>query len=96
MHHEIYENGQLNIEIHNIRATDDEIEKLKEVITNGIGHQNIPPVVTPEGMDQKGGRYRINFAIRGPRHFELETVQQWLYSVGLVGWNIDAKAGPKQ
>ena len=36
MHHEIYENGQLNIEIHNIRATDDEIEKLKEVITNAL------------------------------------------------------------
>lgn len=96
MHHEIYENAQLNVVINGIRATDEEIEKLKEVITRGIGHQNIPPVITSNEGDKRGAIYSANFALRGPRDFHDETLAKWLHSVGLVGWSFESHAGPKQ
>lgn len=96
MHHEIYEDGQLNVDISNVRATEEEIEKLKEAIIRGIGPRNMPPVVTLKGEDKRGNFYRVNFAIRGPMRFDLETVGKWLHSAFLVGWRIEAQAGPKQ
>lgn len=91
MHHEIYANAQYNVEINNIQASDAEIEKLKEVVAVGIGANNPPPVVVRDGT-----RYRMNFSIRGPRNFDDQMFVDWLHSVGLVGWSIEAEAGPMQ
>lgn len=77
MQHEIFDNGQLNVEITNVKASDEEIEKLKACIA-------------------KGTRYTVKFSVRGPTYFDLSNVQEWLYSVGLVGWQIEAKSGPKE
>lgn len=96
MQHEIYDRGQLNVKISNVRASDEEIERLKTAIASGIGSTNALPVVKFEGADRKGSRYTITFAVRGPRAFSLSTVQEWLYAVPLVGWDIAATAGPKE
>lgn len=93
---EIFDNGQLNVEISNVVASKEEIEKLKACITQGIGNTNAAPLVRLNGMDQKSIRYTVKFAVRGPAHFNLSSVQDWLYSVGLVGWNIESQAGPKE
>lgn len=96
MHHEIYANAQYNVEINNIRASDAEIERLKEIVAVGIGANNPPPVVVRDGMDRNGTRYRMNFSIRGPKSFDDQMFVDWLHSVGLVGWCLDAEAGPIQ
>lgn len=96
MQHEIFDNGQLNVEITNVKASDEEIEKLKACIAKGIGSKNAAPVVQLEGMSAKGTRYTVKFSVRGPTYFDLSNVQEWLYSVGLVGWQIEAKSGPKE
>lgn len=42
MQHEIFDNGQLNVEITNVKASDEEIEKLKACIAKASGAKMQP------------------------------------------------------
>lgn len=89
MNNELDENAQLDVEISNVRATDEELEKLKDLIFTGLGNNATSLKVTVVSNDAKGCRYELTFRVLNPRHFKPSTVQDWLYSVALVGWNIN-------
>lgn len=94
MQHQISDKKQLNVEI-TVKASDEEIEKLRACIAKGIGSTNAAPVVHIAGMSAKGTpRYTIKFSV--PPYFSLSSVQKWLNSVVLVGYKITAEIGPKE
>lgn len=90
MNNEIDENTQLDVEISNLRATDEELKKLKNLISTGLGKNSTPLRITVISNDAKGNRYEITFRVLNPKHFKISTVQDWLYAATLVGWNLNA------
>lgn len=90
MNNVLDEHAQLDVEISNLRATDEELGKLKALIVTGLGNNATSLKVTAISNDIKGSRYELTFRVLNPRHFKLSTVQDWLYAAGLVGWNLNA------
>lgn len=90
MNNELDAHAQLDVEISNLRATDEELEKLKDLIVTGLGNNATSLKVTAVSNDAKGSRYELTFRVLNPRHFKLSTVQDWLYAATLVGWNLNA------
>ncbi len=90
MKNELDEHAQLDVEITNLRATNEELEKLKHLIVAGLGKNATPLKITAVSNDAKGSRYEVTFRVFNPRHFNLSTVQDWLYAVALVGWSLNA------
>lgn len=90
MNNELDEHAQLNVEISNLRATDEELEKLKHLIVTGLGKNATPPKITAVSNDAKGICYELTFRVLNPKNFEQSTVQNWLYAVTLVGWTLKA------
>jgi hypothetical protein len=87
---ELDEHAQLDVEISNLRATDEELEKLKHLIVTGLGKNATPPKITAVSNDAQGSRYELTFRVLNPKHFELSIVQNWLYISALVGWSLNA------
>lgn len=90
MNNELDEHAQLDVEISNLRATDEELEKLKCLIVTGLGKNATPLKITAASHDSKGSRYEITFRVLNPRNFNPSTVQDWLHAVALVGWSLNA------
>jgi len=90
MNNELDEHAQLDVEITNLRATDEELEKLKYIIVTGLGKNATPLKITAVSNDAKGSRYEVTFRVLNPRHFNLSIVQDWLHAATLVGWSLNA------
>ena len=95
MQNEIRENGQLNIVITNVTASNEQIDQLKEHIATGIGAANNPATIKLSRSSPKGNAYTVTFSVRGPRHFDISSVGDWLHSIGVVGWDIEAQHGER-
>lgn len=90
MNNALDEHAQLDVEISNLRATDEELENLKALIVKCLGNNATSLKVTAISNDTKVIRYELTFRVLNPRHFKLPTVQDWLYAAGLFGWNLNA------
>ncbi|MFE8072597.1 hypothetical protein QQM79_16175 [Marinobacteraceae bacterium S3BR75-40.1] len=90
MNNEIDENAKLDVEISNLRATEDEVEKLKAMITEKFDRKITNPAITLDRVDSKGAPvYEVNFKVLDPKNFKIETIQEFLYSLSLVGWRVE-------
>jgi hypothetical protein len=89
-------NAQLDVEISNLRATDEELETLKGYIVRGLGKNCTPPIINTDGIDTKGPRYIVTFKVLDPRNFKIDTVKDWLHAAILVGWRLEATFVPRQ
>lgn len=90
MNNELDKHDQLDVEISNLRATEEELEKLKNLIVTGLGKNATPLKIMAVSNDVKGSRYQVTFRVLDPKHFNISTVQDWLYEATLVGWAINA------
>lgn len=89
MNNKIDEAAQLDVEISNLYATTEEIDKLKKFIAFRYNGNTLPPVVRLVGSDKKGEKYEIFWRIIDPSSFRLEKIQEWLYEANLVGWKLN-------
>lgn len=90
MNNELDEHAQLEVEISNLRATDEELERLRHLIVTGLGKNATPLKIAAVSNDAKGSRYEVTFRVLNPRHFNLSTVKDWLHAATLVGWSVNA------
>ena len=90
MNNELDEHAQLDVAISNLRATDEELKKLKDLISTGLGINATPLRITAVSNDAKDSRYEVTFRVLEPKHFNLSTVQDWLYAATLVDWSLNA------
>jgi len=90
MNNELDENAQFDVVINNLRATDEELDKLKHLITKNLGKKATPLRITAVSDDAKGSLYEVKFRVLSPRHFNISKVQDWLYEAALVGWDLNA------
>ena len=88
MNNELDEHAQLDVEISNLRATDEELEELMTLIATEFGNIATPPKITGVSNDANGSRYELTFRVLDRRHYRESTVQDWLYAVPLVGWRL--------
>lgn len=92
----IDDNANINVVISSLRATENEIKKLENLLIKKIGAISTTPKLSVERMDQKGTVYQITFKVTEPKHFKLEIVQEILETLTLVGWNINGTFVPGQ
>jgi len=90
------ENAQLEVEISNLRATDEELETFRSYIVRGLGTNATPPIIKTDGIDAEGLHHIVTFKVLDPRNFKIDTVKDWLHATLLVGWRLDATFVPKQ
>lgn len=81
-------NEKLDVNISHLYATDEQLEKLENLIVEGLGSNGTPPNITFVGMDEKGARYEVKFKVFNIKNFKLDIVKNWLHSATLVGWNM--------
>lgn len=96
MNHPIDENAQLDVEISNLRASDEELAVLKKLLERGLEAKATAPIIRSVGSDAKGKRYEVTFKVLEPRHFSMDAVKDWLHSATLVGWRIEATVVPRK
>lgn len=90
MNNALDENAKLDVDISNLLATEEELDKLKELIVKKLGVNTTPPKVTFDRSNVKGDFYEVSFTVLKPKSFNVDIIQEWLYSLTLVGWHIDA------
>jgi len=90
MNNALDENAKLNVDISNLLATEEELEKLKELIVKKLGVNTTSPTVTFERSNGKGDFYEVNFTIPNPKSFKVDILKEWLHSLTLVGWHVNA------
>ncbi|MFT5815816.1 MAG: hypothetical protein ACI9VT_003592 [Psychroserpens sp.] len=90
MNNALDENAKLDVNISHLLATEVELEKLKELILKGLGINTTLPKVSCEDSNIKGDFYEVNFTIIKPKSYHKEMIREWLYSLSLVEWQINA------
>jgi len=76
-------NSKLDIEIL-VAGTDEQMAELTKLIVAGIPQSSAPPVITSHDPANALSR-RIEFSIKGPTDFQVETTLDWLKSLNLMG-----------
>ena len=84
------ENAKLDVNISHLLATEVELTKLKELIIKDLGVNTTLPKVSCEGSNIKGDFYEVSFTIIKPKSTHKKMIKEWLYSLSLVGWQINA------
>ena len=90
MKNNLEKQAQLDVEITNLSATGEEIEKLKNLIVTGLGNNVSTLQIKAVSHDVKGSIYEVNFRVIDPRLYNDSMVQDWLYEAGLVRWCLDS------
>lgn len=81
---------QLDVEITNLSATGEEIEKFKNLIVTRLGSNVSVLKIKAVSNDVKGSIYEVSFRVIDPRLYNDSMVQDWLYEAGLVRWCLDS------
>jgi hypothetical protein len=84
------ENAKLKVEISNLLATKEELEKLQELIVEKLGVNTTFPEITFDRSDVKGSFYDVSFTVLQPKLFKVDVLTEWLHSLILVGWRVNA------
>ncbi|OIQ65612.1 hypothetical protein GALL_528270 [mine drainage metagenome] len=90
MQNELDENANLNVEISNLSASPEELERVMNRISKSLGTSATVPKVTSMSNTKNGSRYTVEFVVLKPPRFNIDSVKDWLHSENLVGWRIDA------
>ncbi|NHZ66029.1 hypothetical protein [Massilia genomosp. 1] len=94
MRTEVNDLGQMNVEITNVVATEDELKALRSGLARV--YRKVDDLrVAPDGESKLGRRYKVCFVVPGPMVFQDECMNL-LDSIGLVRWSISAQASPKR
>ncbi|RZL01404.1 MAG: hypothetical protein EOP36_11775 [Rubrivivax sp.] len=88
INNELDENAQL--EINNLYANDKKLEKLKSLVSKGLGSTATELSIELIVNTFKLIRYEVKFWVIGARHFDLGRVKDWLHEALLVGWDLSA------
>lgn len=97
MNKTIDEHAQMDVVISNLRATDEELEKLINCIVRGLGNKATHPVAKLDGMDTKGSRYVVTFKVLELRNLSpVDIVRKWLDKLELGGFEINGTLVPRQ
>ena len=86
--------AQLDVEITNLSATGEEIEKLKNLIVTRLGNNFSTLEIKTVSNDVKGSIYEVSFRVLDPMLYNDSMVQDWLYEAGLVRWCLDSTFVP--
>lgn len=90
MQNAIDENAKFNVEVSNLSASSEEIERFKNLISANLGANATVPRVTSMSNTKNGTRYTVEFVVLRPQRFNIDSVKNWLHSLNLVGWRLDA------
>jgi hypothetical protein len=60
------------------------------LIVEKLGVNTTSPKVTFDRSNKKGDFYDVSFTILNPKSFKLDILKEWLHSLTLVGWDINA------
>ncbi|USX18435.1 hypothetical protein NHH82_21505 [Oxalobacteraceae bacterium OTU3REALA1] len=90
---EVYENGQLNILINNVVATDEELATLRAGLLKEFTTVNDLKIEVGR-VSKQGSHYPVRFNIPGPLYFDDKHLMDVLYAIPLVGWSINYRVGP--
>ena len=88
MNNALDKNAKLDVNISHLLATDEELEKLKELIIKRLGLNETSPKIIFESSNAKGNFYEVTFKILKPKSSDREVIKECLYSLNLVGWDI--------
>lgn len=89
MNNALDENAKLKVDISNLLATKEKLEKLQELIVEKLGVNTTSPEVTFDRSNKKGDFYDVNFTILKPKSFKVDILTEWLHSLTLVGWHVN-------
>lgn len=90
MNNALDENAKLKVTIFNLLATKEQLEILQELIVANLGVNTTSPEITFDHANTNGNFYEVNFTILKPKSFNVNVLTEWLHSLTLVGWSVDA------
>lgn len=82
-------NARFSVEVSNLRATESELEKFVSLVVQTFKDNATTPTVSLIRLDSKGSIFEIKFIVKKPSNFRIDTLKDWLHSLGLVGWQVE-------